>query len=174
MVSFSAVALDRVMDVHEPALAVLYCTSYPPVAVERAVHSTLISSGVTKVVPYPDGFASVAVVTEAEVSHAELPVALVARILTLYAVFAESPVTVALDVARVNVFCAGVVVAFAQPLPLPPQFDPVHRCIWYPVASPEPVEADIVQDIEIVVLLAGVAESAVGAAGATAVVAAGV
>ena len=93
---------------------------------------------------------------------------MVALILTLYAVFADSPVTVALDVARVTVFCAGVVDAFAQPDPLSPQFDPVHRCMSYPVASPLPVEAEIVQDIEIEVLLAGVAESAVGADGATA------
>ena len=90
---------------------------------------------------------------------------LVARILTLYAVFADSPVTVALDVVLVRV--EGVVEAFAQPLPLLPQFDPVHLCIWYPVASPAPVEAEIVQDIEIVVLLAGVAESAVGGDGET-------
>ena len=85
---------------------------------------------------------------------------LVARILTLYAVFADSPVTVALDVVLVRV--EGVVEAFAQPDPLLPQFDPVHRCIWYPVAL---VEDEIVQDIAIEVLLAAEAESPVGGLG---------
>ena len=64
--------------------------------------------------------AAIRVVMEADVSQGELPVERVARILTLYAVAAESPVTVALLLELVS---AGLRVEAVQPAPESPQFE---------------------------------------------------